>query len=458
MYKLYHNIGYRYPPNVLNLEENKGAHLAALTAAPSAKSAGSGPKLSKAVRSEIDLNDAAKPPQEDKKSTAGKGKETPSEETKKKLASLEKKMPAIAAKSATSAEEEETKEDGIDGDKSDAFAGDETSQAVAKIAKQRAALGSLFSGLVFYISREVPYETMELCLLSFGAAIEAEDPDSAKVTHHVTDRTLRKLLDSRDYVQPQWVFDCINASMLLPIARYHPQSKDLPPHLSPFVDDAAEGYTPLYAEEIKRLRAARNASASAPALVADHKSGLESLLERNNERDPDSESDQDDASKPRETPQKPKPKSNPPSVQDIDESSDESDESEEAKEEDEHQAPEEQAYNEKKSFLASHTFQGSKRGWVFRSGPRGVGYYIDTNAKRTIMFRPSKGLSKRAQRKKNKLEAHKRGEMMMSKKAKRLYDRMQHGIKKKNDQIDLLKRKRDQRSGDKAKRKKKNRT
>ncbi|KAI3759956.1 hypothetical protein L1987_50343 [Smallanthus sonchifolius] len=60
---------------------------------------------------------------------------------------------------------------------------------------------------------------------------------------------------SRDYIQPQWVFDCINARIILPTEEYM-VGKVLPPHLSPFVDNEAEGYVPEYAETIKRLQAA----------------------------------------------------------------------------------------------------------------------------------------------------------------------------------------------------------
>ena len=47
----------------------------------------------------------------------------------------------------------------------------------------------------------------------------------------------------RSYIQPQWVFDCVNIKRSLPVDEYSPGSI-LPPHLSPFVEEQEGDYVP----------------------------------------------------------------------------------------------------------------------------------------------------------------------------------------------------------------------
>ena len=44
-------------------------------------------------------------------------------------------------------------------------------------------------------------------------------------------------------MQPQWVFDCVNYRKLLPVEDYFP-GVELPPHLSPFVQEEEGDYVP----------------------------------------------------------------------------------------------------------------------------------------------------------------------------------------------------------------------
>ena len=58
---------------------------------------------------------------------------------------------------------------------------------------------------------------------------------------------------SREYIQPQWIFDCSNFRFLLPVKKYNVGAA-LPPHLSPWINNDEEGYKPAYAEQIEKLK------------------------------------------------------------------------------------------------------------------------------------------------------------------------------------------------------------
>jgi pescadillo len=122
----------------------------------------------------------------------------------------------------------------------------------------------LFAGLTFFLSREIPRGYLELVCLSYGGKVGWEGEDSpvstkdSSITHNIVDRpklpaSYDSLPKSREYVQPQWIVDSANFMFLLPISRYA-VGATLPPHLSPWVDDEEEGYKPAYADEIERLK------------------------------------------------------------------------------------------------------------------------------------------------------------------------------------------------------------
>ncbi|GJM96296.1 hypothetical protein PR202_ga13118 [Eleusine coracana subsp. coracana] len=121
---------------------------------------------------------------------------------------------------------------------------------------------SLFKNLKLYLSREVPRESLLFIIPAFGGTVSWEGEGAPfsevdkDITHQIVDRpTQSHVFLSREYVQPQWVFDCVNARIILPTEGYL-VGRVPPPHLSPFVDNDAEGYIPEYAETIRRLQAA----------------------------------------------------------------------------------------------------------------------------------------------------------------------------------------------------------
>ena len=49
------------------------------------------------------------------------------------------------------------------------------------------------------------------------------------------------MIPNKEYIQPQWILDCINSAKLLSIADYEPGRK-LPAHISPFYEFSEDGH------------------------------------------------------------------------------------------------------------------------------------------------------------------------------------------------------------------------
>ena len=143
------------------------------------------------------------------------------------------------------------------------------------------AAAALFAPFTVYLSRETPRTPLEFLLRAFGCnriGWDAVCGDGAfttdelhpAITHQVVDRpplpaealpatetatggdgTAHDMRSSRSrtrvpgriYIQPQWIWDCVNAGKLLAPDLYGPGA-ELPPHLSPWVKPKKGQYDP----------------------------------------------------------------------------------------------------------------------------------------------------------------------------------------------------------------------
>ncbi|KAI8886917.1 hypothetical protein K501DRAFT_321625 [Backusella circina FSU 941] len=170
---------------------------------------------------------------------------------------LDEINPATVIKGEVNDEEEEESAAANGKDEFEATnGGDEETVTLAKIQEASNAtsnLQNLFKGQKFFLSREAPRYALEFMVRSCGGevswdssvGVNAPYPESDEsITYQVTDRpkVLNRVL-SRQYVQPQWVADCINTCRIIKPSLYQP-GKVLPPHLSPFVEAKEGDYVP----------------------------------------------------------------------------------------------------------------------------------------------------------------------------------------------------------------------
>lgn len=226
-FKLYHSINVNYPPILDPRLEALSAELYALSRYMSTGRLTGNP----------DSNGAT-----EEKETENNKESSKTDESELRLAQLQHQLPANEPGALMHLVEEST--------------ADDTDDSPAKDCR------SLFRNLKFYLSREVPRESLLFIIPAFGGTVSWEgegapfDETDEDITHQIVDRpTQSHVFLSREYVQPQWIFDCVNARIILPTKDYI-IGRVPPPHLSPFVDNDEEGYIPEYAETIKRLQAA----------------------------------------------------------------------------------------------------------------------------------------------------------------------------------------------------------
>ena len=165
-----------------------------------------------------------------------------------KAFAADKKEEALEKKEEEEGKEEDEKIENVENTDLDEFRDNSkhTGDILAQPSKYANQVSELFSKFVFFIGREVPVDVLEFVILSAGgkaiseAAIDelenSKAIDLSSVTHQIVDRPkILKKVQGRTYIQPQWIFDCVNKSTLLNVSDYAP-GETLPPHLSPWGD------------------------------------------------------------------------------------------------------------------------------------------------------------------------------------------------------------------------------
>jgi len=239
-YTLYSSLNLQYPPKIL---EDKEADDIGLNA--------------------IVLEGSEEKTEEEKMAEVAKTKGA--NVSKSQVKSLEKLIPEIEAK--TNDDDEDMDDDDEEEDTESTKAGPESfpeqmtggEDAVenmgemAVVSREQEEFSKLFEGCWVFCSREVPRESIEFVVKSFGgkvswAGVGSEESigvgpfteTDSRITHHIVDRpSLANQHLGRHYVQPQWVYDSVNIRKMLPTASYTIGAV-LPPHLSPFGEDGKD--------------------------------------------------------------------------------------------------------------------------------------------------------------------------------------------------------------------------
>lgn len=205
------------------------------------------------------------------------GQEAPfGKDVSKQLKTLSKKIASISTEDTNNSIDETTPTDSNAEDSAalaaaESFDEFKSISETADVLPQPSAISAtdptaIFAPFTFYLSRETPRHCLEFLLRSFGCkrigwdavlgeGAFTENEKDPNITHQVVDRPPQQgpggevsvvrggRVPGRIYVQPQYIWDCINAGKLLRPDSYAP-GEVLPPHLSPWVKPREGDYDP----------------------------------------------------------------------------------------------------------------------------------------------------------------------------------------------------------------------
>lgn len=407
-YRLYSSIGLKYPPKFDQLKDENGAELGAFSL-EGVNMATQGETTQAITNGEEQKVDPKVQAEVDKIIKQLKEDESKTDET---------------AEEDAEADDEEKPTDSIDKFEPVAPGGDVLPQP----AYSGTDPSQLFANFTFYLSRETPRQPLEFILRAFGCkrigwdsvlgegAFTNDESDSS-ITHHIIDRpvvqaatseegdgednqTVQKVgpnqrYPGRIYVQPQWVWDCVNDEELKSPELYAPGAA-LPPHLSPFVKAAPGQYDPTLPLEAQQTEA--------EAIEAD----LEDAKDGAAEEGSDVENDMD-----------------------VDEAEDDEEEDAEEDVEEDEEGDVEEDEEESKTLQRQLELEAELQGKKVQNKK------VDPKTKSKLEQR--KALEKKAKEEAEDLE---RAKGMLSKKKRKLFEQMQYTNNKKSAQDEKLRAKR----------------
>ncbi|KAF2667081.1 hypothetical protein BT63DRAFT_433909 [Microthyrium microscopicum] len=266
-FRLYTQVGLVYPPRFDASSDEKGGELGAFTLQGRGISAPSNGNTNAITNGDAEMNVASAAAQAEAD----------------KVALLTEKDMGQEASEDVAEEQDETAETALDVLDTFQPATEQDADVLLQPTFSSIESGNIFSDFTFFLSRETPKTSLEFLLKAFGCnrvgwdivlgdGAFTNDEKDPRITHQIVDRPsvipvqngdaenevddeeaehkpvgpLR--LPGRIYVQPQWVWDCLNQGRLLRPDLYAPGAS-LPPHLSPWVKPKAGTYDPTKALE-----------------------------------------------------------------------------------------------------------------------------------------------------------------------------------------------------------------